>query len=140
MSDRSHRFAIRVYYEDTDAGGIVYHSNYLKFAERARTEWLRALGYEHRRWREETGLVFVVTRCEIDYRRPAWLDDMLVVTTRILEIAGASLLAEQIVRRDAEDLARLKLTLALIDGEGRPARLPHDLRAAIATAPEGVND
>jgi acyl-CoA thioester hydrolase len=140
MSERSHRFAIRVYYEDTDAGGIVYHSNYLKFAERARTEWLRELGYEHRRWREETGLGFIVTRCEVDFRRPAWLDDMLVVTTRILEVSGASLLAEQIVRRDEDDVARLKLTLALLDRGGRPARLPPDLRAAIATAPEGVND
>ena len=140
MSDRSHRFAIRVYYEDTDAGGIVYHSNYLKFAERARTEWLRALGIEHRRWREETGLGFVVRRCEIDYRRPAWLDDMLVVTTRILEIAGASMLIEQVVRREDEHVARLELTLALTDREGRPARLPQDLRAAIAAAPEGVND
>ena len=65
MSENGHCFAIRVYYEDTDAAGIVYHSNYLKFAERARTEWLRTLGVQQRDWREETGLAFAVRRCEM---------------------------------------------------------------------------
>jgi acyl-CoA thioester hydrolase len=140
MSERGHRFAIRVYYEDTDAAGIVYHSNYLKYAERARTEWLRALGVEHRRWREETGLVFVVKRCEIDYRRPARLDDMLDVATRVLQLSGATVIAEQVVWLEEEEVARLKLVIACIDGNGRPARLPKDLRAAMAAAPEGASD
>ena len=140
MSDRSHRFAIRVYYEDTDAGGIVYHSNYLKFAERASTEWLRTFGIQQRRWREETGLGFAVTRCEIDYRRPARLDDMLDVDTRVLEVTGASVVAEQVIRREDEELARLKLVVACIDKDGRPTRLPKNLRSAMVGAPEGVND
>ena len=141
MSEPSHRFAIRVYYEDTDAAGMVYHSNYLKFAERARTEWLRDLGVQQDAWRKDTGLGFAVTRCEIDYRRPARLDDVLDVATRILEIGGASLVAEQVIRRETDEVARLKLVVACIDGSGRPARLPKNLRTAMAAATAvGVND
>ena len=134
MSERSHRFAIRVYYEDTDSGGIVYHSNYLKYAERARTEWLRDLGVQQRRWREETGLGFAVTRCEVDFRRPARLDDLLDVDTRIIEIGGASLVAEQVIRREDDEVARLRLVVACIDKDGRPARLPQNLRTAMSAA------
>ncbi|MBM3548940.1 MAG: tol-pal system-associated acyl-CoA thioesterase [Alphaproteobacteria bacterium] len=135
MSDpASHCFAIRVYYEDTDAAGMVYHSNYLKFAERARTEWLRDLGVQQRQWHEDTGLGFAVTRCEIDFRRPARLDDMLDVVTRVLEVGGASLVAEQVIRREADEVARLKLIVACIDENGRPARLPKNLRTAMAAA------
>jgi acyl-CoA thioester hydrolase len=141
MSEGGHRFAIRVYYEDTDSGGIVYHSNYLKFAERARTEWLRDLGVQQRQWREETGLGFAVTRCEIDFRRSARLDDVLDVATRVLEVGGASLVAEQVIRREADEVARLRLVVACVDGHGRPARLPKNLRAAMAAATaRGVND
>jgi len=130
----SHRFAIWVYYEDTDAAGMVYHSNYLKYAERARTEWLRDLGVQQRQWREETGLSFAVTRCEIDFRRPARLDDMLDVATRVLEVGGASVVAEQVIRREADEVARLKLIVACIDRDGRPARLPKNLRTAMSAA------
>ncbi len=141
MPEAGHRFAIRVYYEDTDAAGIVYHSNYLKFAERARTEWLRDLGVQQRQWREETGLGFAVTRCEIDFRRSARLDDVLDVATRVLEVGGASLVAEQVIRHEADEVARLKLVVACIDGQGRPARLPKNLRAAMSAATaRGVND
>ncbi|MBM3534965.1 MAG: tol-pal system-associated acyl-CoA thioesterase [Alphaproteobacteria bacterium] len=130
----SHCFAIRVYYEDTDAAGMVYHSNYLKYAERARTEWLRDLGVQQRQWREDTGLGFAVTRCEIDFRRPARLDDVLNVATRVIEVGGASLVAEQIIRREADEVARLRLIVACIDGHGRPARLPKNLRTAMSAA------
>lgn len=141
MSEASHRFAIRVYYEDTDAAGMVYHSNYLKYAERARTEWLRDLGVQQRQWRDETGLGFAVTRCEIDFRRPARLDDVLDVATRVLEIGGASLVAEQVIRREADEVARLRLVVACIDRNGRPARLPKNLRTAMSAATAGgVND
>jgi acyl-CoA thioester hydrolase len=141
MSEASHRFAIRVYYEDTDAAGMVYHSNYLKYAERARTEWLRDLGVQQRQWRDDTGLGFAVTRCEIDFRRPARLDDVLDVATRVLEVGGASLVAEQVIRREADEVARLRLVVACIDRNGRPARLPKNLRTAMAAVTAGgVND
>ena len=86
---------VRVYWEDTDAGGIVFYANYLKFFERARTEWLRALGIEQQRLRDEVGGMFVVTDTQLHYQRPARLDDLLLVTARVLEAGRASLTIEQ---------------------------------------------
>lgn len=122
--DLTHVYAIRVYYEDTDAAGIVYYANYLRFAERARTELLRELGFGHRALMESDGVVFAVRRCEAEYLKPARLDDQVEVHTRILDVKGASLDAEQVVRRDGDDLARLRLRLACVGRAGRPARWP----------------
>ncbi|MEX2009332.1 MAG: tol-pal system-associated acyl-CoA thioesterase [Dongiaceae bacterium] len=135
MSDRarsSHRFPVRVYYEDTDAAGVVYYANYLKFAERARTEMMRAAGADHAGLAADRGVVFAVRRCEIDYLRPARLDDLLEVETRILEIGGAAVDGEQVVSRDGVELARLRVRLACVDEAGRATRLPAPLRAALA--------
>jgi acyl-CoA thioester hydrolase len=128
-----HRFPVRVYYEDTDAAGIVYYANYLKFAERARSEWLRELGDAERAALTAGGLVFVVRRCAVDYLQPARLDDLLEVETRVTAFAGATLELQQIVRRDVIDLVVLQVTLACVNSAGRPARLPAVLRAALAT-------
>jgi acyl-CoA thioester hydrolase len=137
MSSRTptpaHRFPVRVYYEDTDAAGLVYHSNYLKFAERARTEMLRSLGFGQRTLKETDGVMFAVRRCVIDYRRPALLDDVLAVATQVTEIGGASVEVEQVIERDDETVAQLNLTLACITPSGRPTRLPRALRAAFAS-------
>jgi acyl-CoA thioester hydrolase len=129
---RSHRFPVRVYYEDTDAAGIVYDANYLKFAERARTEWLREAGHEHSALLKERGFTFAVRRCTVEYLKPARLDDLLEVETRLLALGAATLEAEQIVRRDGATLAHLKIQLACLGPEGRPARLPESVRAALA--------
>ena len=126
-----HRFPVRVYYEDTDAAGIVYYANYLKFAERARSEWLRE--FTESASLKASGLVFVVRRCEIDYLLPARLDDLLEVATRVTGFAGATLDLEQTVRRDDADLVVMKVTLACLNSAGRPARLPAALRTALAT-------
>jgi len=120
----THIFTVRVYYEDTDVGGIVYYANYLKFAERARTEYLRLLGFAQRDLFEDYGVGFAVRRCEVDFHLPARLDDLLEVHSRMLEVAGASLKAEQIVRRDDADLVRLRLRVACMRPDGRPARIP----------------
>jgi acyl-CoA thioester hydrolase len=122
---------VRVYFEDTDAGGIVYHASYLRFAERARTEWLRALGFGQREMAERFGCIFAVRRCSLDYRRPARLDDALVVVTRPGDIGGARLALAQEVRRGAELLVGLEVELALLGPDYRPARLPAPLRAAL---------
>ena len=90
-----HLHSIRVYYEDTDAGGVVYYSNYLRFAERARTEFLRDAGFDHLALMTERSLVFAVRRCEVDYFRPARLDDALQICTRSLKTTGASFWLEQ---------------------------------------------
>jgi acyl-CoA thioester hydrolase len=126
-----HVFPVRVYYEDTDAGGVVYHANYLRFAERARTEMMRLLGMEHSALLAREGLLFTVRRCEADYRAPARLDDRLEVRSRIVEAGGASLDVEQVVARAGTDLVRLLLRLACVTREGRPARLPNALRTAL---------
>jgi acyl-CoA thioester hydrolase len=140
-----HVFPVRVYYEDTDAGGIVYHSNYLKFAERGRTEVLRDLGVEHRSLMDSDGLAFAVRRCEIDYLAPARLDDGLEVHTSIRKLGTASLDLDQVIvrpeREAARDLARLVVRLAVIDRAGRPTRMPKcvvDVLRPLATAGAGA--
>ena len=131
-SDAAHRFPIRVYYEDTDAAGIVYYANYLKFAERARTEWLREIGGDEAAVLKAAGLLFVVRRCEVEYLQAARLDDLLEVETRVTGFAGATLDLAQTVRRDAVDLVVMSVKLACLNPAGRPARLPAALRAALA--------
>ncbi len=124
-----HRFPIRVYYEDTDALGIVYYVNYLKFAERARTEMLRLLGHGQDELLAQQGIGFTVRRCEVEYFAPARLDDALEVRTRMTQIRGASMGIAQSVWRADTELARLKLRIACVTRDGRPARLPDRLRA-----------
>lgn len=129
-----HVFALRVYYEDTDAAGIVYYVNYLKFAERARTEMLRLEGRgQDRMWREE-GIGFAVRSAQIEYFHPAKLDDALHVRTRVIEVGGASLRLGQVLYRDADRLADMTFRLAVIDRDGRPTRLPGDIRDALDPA------
>jgi acyl-CoA thioester hydrolase len=129
-------YPVRVYYEDTDAAGLVYYANYLKFAERARTEMLRRLGVEQERLRAETGLGFVVRRCSVDYLLPARLDDDLVVLTRLAGLGAATLDIEQEVHRGAATLVRLSLAIAAVGRNGRPQRLPPTLRAALLSLNE----
>src|SRR5260370_14019031 len=114
-----HSMPLRVYYEDTDAAGIVYYANYLKFAERGRTEMMRALGFAHSRIFEETGIVFTVRRLAADYRTPARLDDWLTVATRIVEIGAATLLLDQQICRHARLLVALELLVACVGRDGR---------------------
>ena len=130
-SGTTHSMPIRVYYEDTDGAGIVYYANYLKFAERGRTEMMRALGFAHSRIRAQTGIVFTVRRLAADYREPARLDDWLTVDTRIVEIGGATLLLDQQIRRDGRVLVALDVLVACVGEDGRPRRVPPDLRAAL---------
>jgi acyl-CoA thioester hydrolase len=128
----AHRFPVRVYYEDTDAGGIVYYANYLKFAERARTEMMRESGANHRDLIETFDAAFAVSRCEIEYLKPALLDDLLSVETRVLEVGAAVVHLEQQIWRAKELLARLRLRVACLNRQGRPLRLPEPVRSALA--------
>jgi acyl-CoA thioester hydrolase len=118
---------VRVYYEDTDAGGIVYHANYLRFFERARTDWLRSLGAVHTELDARHGLVFVVRDLAIDYLAPARLDDELLVDVHVLETRRASMRLAQYARLPGRDepLVACALRIAAIDrGTGRPAGFP----------------
>ena len=124
MSDAGFSWPVRVYYEDTDSGGVVYYANYLKFLERARTEWLRALGFDQARLASERGLLFA-----------ARLDDRLQVSAAVAERRGASLLFAQAVTREGETepLCRGRVRVACLDADGfRPRPLPDDLVAEIA--------
>ena len=127
-----HRLAVRVYYEDTDFSGFVYHASYLRFLERGRTELLRDLaGDQSDLHREARGLVFVVRRMTLDYLRPAVMDDQLTVLTRTRELRGASMTLSQEVRRGAELLVSAEVTVACVR-DGRATRLPDSLRAKLA--------
>jgi len=130
-----HRFPVRVYFAQTDAFGIVYHASYLEFAEAARTELMRLMGYEATATLAGAdGWFFALRNCDMDFRRPARVDDALEIRTRIVAHGGASLDIEQVVHRpaDAEDLVIITMKLAAMTKAGRPTRLPHGLRQAIA--------
>ena len=123
---------VRVYYEDTDAGGIVYYANYLKFAERARTELLRDNGIENGELMNTRKLAFAVRECHADYIRPARLDDLLEVRTRITELGGASVRMHQDICRDGEVLVAIHIRLACMDiSSGAPKRLPNVVRECL---------
>jgi len=129
-----HRHQVRVYYDDTDAGGIVYHANYLRFAERARTEALRDMGVPHAEMAEQHGVFFMVRRTNLDYLAPARLDDSLVVETATVSVAGASVDLHQLVRHaDGRPLVRIALQLVCVRlADHRPARIPPRWRVAMA--------
>ncbi len=128
----AHILPLRVYYEDTDAAGIVYYANWLRFLERGRTELLRLLGLEHSALRDARGINWVVRRCAIDYLKPARLDEMVEVVTRCLELRGASLDMLQEARRGGETLVRAELVVACMGEGGRPVRLPPQIRTALS--------
>ncbi|TVQ54191.1 MAG: tol-pal system-associated acyl-CoA thioesterase [Rhodobacteraceae bacterium] len=125
-----HRLVLRVYYEDTDLAGIVYHANYLKFMERGRTEALRAAGVDQTRLKAE-GLVFVVARMAIDFRRPARFDDLLTVETIVARLGAATAEMRQTVLRDDLVMAEAAVRVACMGEGGRAARLPAAVRAAL---------
>lgn len=124
FSGGAHRFALRVYFEDTDLTGIVYHANYLRFMERARSDMLRCAGIDQRAAHEAGEGAYAVADLAIRYRRPAKLDDALVVVSRVAQIRAASCLIQQTVMREGEVLAQADVTAAFVAPDGRPRRQP----------------
>lgn len=139
LRGRVHVLPVRVYYEDTDAAGIVYYANYLKYAERGRTEMLRTLGVGQERLREESGMQFVMREGEVKYRRPARLDDALLVETALVELGAASVRMRQVIKREAsagesaanEEVAWFMAHVACTGLDGKPMRMPATLRQAL---------
>ncbi|MGR3484021.1 MAG: tol-pal system-associated acyl-CoA thioesterase [Paracoccaceae bacterium] len=125
-----HVWPIRVYYEDTDLAGLVYYANYLRFIERARSEWVRGLGIDQVALKA-AGIVFAVRRVEADYLSPARYDDLLEVTTALVQATAARMVVDQAVTRDGTVLFTARVTIVALDGAGRPTRLPADLRARL---------
>lgn len=128
MTDILFRFPVRVYWEDTDAGGVVFFANYLKFFERARTEWLRSRGFTQQRLRDDAGLIFVVSDTAVRYLRPARLDDMLDVTVALRETGRASLVIVQQAWRDGTLLAEGSIRIGCVEASSfTPARIPDSI-------------
>ncbi len=127
-----HHWPVRVYYEDTDAAGVVYYANYLKFCERARTEWLRALGFDQSRLRDEHSVVFVVRSVEAEYLRGAVLDDSLVVESHLAAVNRVKMLFAQKILRGDEVLFESNVGVVCIDwNKKKPASLPNEIRALL---------
>ena len=130
LTEHGHRLIQRVYYEDTDFSGVVYHARYLHFMERARTDYLRLLGVEQASLAIEgdtEGLVFVVHRMEIDFKAPARMDDILTIRTVTEKAGGAKMVLQQAVERDGAPLIAAKVVIAVVNRQGRPRRLPEAL-------------
>lgn len=127
----SHTFPVRVYYEDTDAGGVVYHSNYLNFAERARTEALRLAGFEQSDLMRDEKIAFVMRKCTCEFLKPARLDDLLTIETHLNDINKVSMNMRQAIRRGSETLVEIEVKLAVVAGSGKLARLPESVRKAL---------
>ena len=134
MPGQPFTWTVRVYYEDTDTGGVVYYANYLKFFERARTEWLRAAGFGQQSMAAEQGLQFVVARIESDYMRPARLDDLIELDVRVIKAGRVSVVFEQTARRGADVLARALVRAGCVDTRTlAPKAMPAPMVAAMKT-------
>ncbi len=132
MPGQPFTWTVRVYYEDTDTGGVVYYANYLKFFERARTEWLRAAGFGQQALAEEQGLQFVVARIECDYRRPAKLDDVIQLDVRVVQAGRVSVTFEQTARRGDVVLATARVRAGCVDTVTlTPKPMPASMLAAM---------
>jgi acyl-CoA thioester hydrolase len=129
--------AVRVYYEDTDFSGLVYHASYLRFLERGRTEWLRGRGFSHRDFAQSSGIVFAVRRLQIEYFSPALMDDLLRVETRVSALRGASIEFRQRILRGEKELVAATVLVAAIR-DARPARIPAALRRLFDPPSAGV--
>jgi len=130
-----HRLPLRVYWEDTDAGGIVYHASYIRWMERGRTEYLRALCLNQRAL-QAAGTRFVVKSMKVEFRRPALFDDSLLICTQCTSLKAASLTLDQKVMRGTETMAEAEVLCAAIDDDDRPMRMPEDVRRRVVLAPE----
>lgn len=134
------RFLLRVYWEDTDAGGVVFYANYLKFFERARTEWLRELGHQQEQMRLETGVVFIVTDTAVRYLRPARLDDLLAVTVDVQHAGRAQMTIAQQAWRGPELLAEGTIRIGCVDaGTFKPRRIPISIADTFFTSTQSLN-
>lgn len=128
FEDKTFSFPVRIYYEDTDAGGIVYYANYLKFAERARTEYLRHIGFNQDDLLKDKGVGFVVRECHVSYKTPAKLDDALNITCKVTEIKGVSLKMEQKLYRDDTILSEIEISLVFLSLPSmRPTKIPSEI-------------
>ena len=117
-------YKVRVYYEDTDVGGVVYHSNYLKFAERARTEMLRKMNIQQHKLKCNYNIQFIVKKLSVEYNKPSMLDDLIKIESSILKVSAAKIIMKQVMHRKNDLIAKINLTLGSVNSLGKPVRLP----------------
>lgn len=135
LTETGHVLPVRIYFEDTDFSGLVYHANFLKFMERGRSDMLRLMGVNHDELDEGVfgeRLAFAVRRVEVDYLKPARIDDLVEVETVVEESAGVRLILLQSVRRGTDILVKGRITIVILNGEGRPRRLPDSMRERLS--------
>lgn len=136
LTAEGHVLPVRIYYEDTDFSGSVYHGSYVRFLERGRSDFLRCVGVSHAEL-SVAGLHFAVSELSVAFRRAAKIDDALEVVTRVGEVTGARVVLEQTVRRREETIVEARVTVALVDRDGRPRRFPAPVREALAAGSQG---
>ena len=125
------KYKVKVFYEDTDAGGVVYYANYLKFFERARTEAIAEIGLSNKKLLDDFGVLIIVKSCNIDYKKPAKLEDQLEIKSIISSISNSSFKMTQKVFRDDDLLTSSEIHLVIVDKKGKPSRIPDELRKKI---------
>jgi acyl-CoA thioester hydrolase len=118
---------VKVYYEDTDSGGVVYYANYLKFLERARTEALVSLGFSNKKIKEDFGSLIIVKSCNIDYKKPSYLEDQLSIRSFVKSITKTSFFISQFISRDEELIVEAKVHLVFVNEQGKPVKIPNTL-------------
>ena len=123
-----YEYKFKIYYEDTDSGGVVYYANYLKFIERARSEIIKSLGFSNNNLREKFNLFFIVKYCNINYRKPAKLEDELIVFTSVVSLSKTSLVMKQDVKRHDDLVAEAEVCLVAVDMKGKPMKIPDELK------------
>ena len=128
---KAHKVDFRIYYEDTDAGGVVYYANYLKFAERARTELLRSKGINQTKLAESQGILFVVKSVNMELKLPARLDDIITIKTEVEEISGARINMKQTLVKSSQDIAFIDVKVVCINKNFRPQRIPEEIKSKI---------
>ena len=124
----SFKYEVKIYYEDTDAGGVVYYANYLKFLERARSEAIYEMGFSNTELKKEFGVLIIVKSCKIDYKKPAIFEDKLSITSTIKEITKTSFIMEQNINRDKELIASADIHLVSVNSDGKPIKIPEILK------------
>jgi len=123
-----YEYKFKIYYEDTDSGGVVYYANYLKFLERARSEIIMSLGFSNTNLREKFNLFFIVKYCNINYKKPAKLEDELIVFTSVVSLSKTSLVMKQDIKRHDDLVAEAEICLVAVDMKGKPTKIPEELK------------
>ena len=121
-------FKTKVYYEDTDAGGVVYYANYLKFLERARSEAIYSLGYTNKGLNEQYGILLIVKSCNIEYKKPARFEDVLEVNSEVVSFSKTSILMKQLILRNKDLISEAEIHLVAVNKDGKPSKIPQELK------------